>query len=140
MADAAPDDICLSMPARAEHVRVARRVVGTLASTAGLDPVGIGDVELAVTEACTNVVRHAYREGGGRLNLKLTADPGRLEVVVTDTGVGMQAVGVNLDGAGLGLPLMASLAEEFEIRDGPGDGSEVRMAFVPTTTDTLQPA
>ena len=133
------DDIELSLPARAEHVAVVRHVVAALGEAVGLGPAAIDDVKLAVTEACTNVVRHAYQDQTGRLEVTLTAAGGRLVVVVTDHGVGMDAAPAHEHGAGLGLPLMSSLAQEFEIRPGAGSGSEVRMSFQPTG-DALETA
>jgi serine/threonine-protein kinase RsbW len=136
---AAEDDICLSMPARAEHVAVVRQVVGALASAVGLDETGVDDVKLAVTEACTNVVRHAYRDAEGRLEVTLAADDGRLVVTVADHGRGIARAAAHDDSTGLGLPLMRTLAAEFEVTDIPDDGTQVRMAFE-AGTGTLEAA
>jgi serine/threonine-protein kinase RsbW len=133
------DAIELSLPARAEHVAMVRHVVAALGEAVGLSAATVDDVKLAVTEACTNVVRHAYRGGEGRLEVSLDASGGRLVVVVTDHGVGIDARPAQGPGAGLGLPLMSSLAQEFEIRPSQGSGSEVRMSFE-AGDDTLEPA
>ena len=119
----------LTLPARPENVAVVRHVLGAFAEALQLpDPV-IEDMRLAVTEACTNVVRHAYSgsEGGP---LEVVARPGRerLTVTVTDRGGGIRP-SPSSDGAGLGLPLIAALAAEVEIEEGLGRGSRLRMEF-----------
>ena len=55
-------DLQLHLPARAENVAVIRHALGGLGDALGLDPGDLADMKLAVTEACTNVVMHAYPE------------------------------------------------------------------------------
>ena len=90
----------------------------------------IEDVKLAVTEACTNVVRHAYEGAEGPLEVRVEPKRDRLTVVVTDRGTGIRP-NPGSDGAGLGLPLIAALASQLEIADGEEAGSCVRMSFIP---------
>src|SRR3954447_14316840 len=84
-------EIRLTLPARAENVALVRHVVGALAEAVHLSPAVVEDVKLAVTEACTNVVRHAYagREGALEVEVEPTQDES-LTVVVTDHGRGLQ--------------------------------------------------
>ncbi len=88
----------------------------------------IEDVKLAVTEACTNVVRHAYQGAEGPLEVKVEPKSGSLTVVVTDHGTGIRPNPAS-DGAGLGLPLIAALSSQLEIGDGEEAGSCIRMSF-----------
>jgi serine/threonine-protein kinase RsbW len=127
-----PDcDVRLTLPARAENVVLVRHVVAALAEALRLPPALIEDVKLAVTEACTNVVRHAYAGSEGPLEVRLEPEDGdALTVVVTDHGEGMRP-GRSDDGPGLGLPLIAALAHQLEIRREPDNGSRVRMQFRP---------
>src|SRR4051812_46113194 len=99
-------DVHLTLPARAENVVLVRRVIGALAESMSMPQARVEDIKLAVTEACTNVVRHAYKDDPGRLDVVAVAARGGLDVVVTDDGGGIQPR-AQTGGSGLGLPLMA---------------------------------
>jgi anti-sigma regulatory factor (Ser/Thr protein kinase) len=121
-------DIRLTVPARPENVAVVRHVIGALADALALPPPLIEDVRLAVTEACTNVVRHAY-ERDGTIDVVVRARGDALEVAVADEGRG---IGPSPDtaGPGLGLPLIAALADNLEIERDRGSGSRLVMRFL----------
>src|ERR1051325_1243866 len=108
-------DVRLTLPARPENVAVVRHVLGAFAEALMLpDPV-IEDMRLAVTEACTNVVRHAYADGEpGPVEILIRPVGDTLQVVVSDEGRGL---GPSEDdsGPGLGLPLIAALTHSLEI-------------------------
>jgi serine/threonine-protein kinase RsbW/stage II sporulation protein AB (anti-sigma F factor) len=106
-----------------------RREVAAFAARAGMDEDGIGSVRLAVSEAATNAVIHAYRErdSEGELQVRAFVADGELVVIVCDTGRGL-APRPDSPGLGLGMPLMASVTSRFRVvSDGPG--TEVHMAF-----------
>lgn len=119
-----------SWPARPEHVRDARREAVELARRAGIEDGVLRGVALAVSEAVSNAVRHGYRDGSpGEVTLVAEADDHRLDVLVRDSGCGMSPH-VAGRGAGLGLPLIAEVADAVEVRpNARGDGTEVRMTF-----------
>src|SRR5919204_2314249 len=80
-------DVKLTLPARPENVSVIRHVLGAFAEALRLPDELVEDLRLAVTEACTNVVRHAYPpEEPGTMDLKITPTPDALHVVVGDRG------------------------------------------------------
>jgi len=108
---------------------VARQVLSALAEALDLPRALIEDMRLAVTEACTNVVRHAYFDGDGSIDVVVHAGGGHVEVVVADEGRG---TGPSPDtrGPGLGLPLIATLADSLEVQRGAGAGSRFVMSFV----------
>jgi anti-sigma regulatory factor (Ser/Thr protein kinase) len=86
-------------------------------------------VRLAVSEAVSNVVVHGYREPPpGDFTLRVEADGDELRVIVRDAGCGMQPR-MDSPGAGLGLPLIAHVAETFSVTENPGGGTEVCMTF-----------
>ena len=121
-ADAQATDIRLSLPAEAGNVPVARHAVGGLAGPLGLPEELVHRVRLAVTEACTNVVRHAYADGDDARVLELRVRTIRegLQVEVRDGGSGI-APHASSASLGLGLPLMASVSDSLRIfrdRDG----------------------
>jgi anti-sigma regulatory factor (Ser/Thr protein kinase) len=123
------DMIELSLPARAENVAVIRHVLAAFAGSLQLEDELVEDLRLAVTEACTNVVRHAYAEDEpGTIELAITPTEDSLRVVVGDTGRGL-GPSPDTKGPGLGLPLIAALVDSLEIEQAPGSGSRVAMSF-----------
>ena len=126
----------LSLPALPENVAVVRHVLLAFGDTLGLPCRLVEDARLAVTEACTNVVRHAYDDDLGLMDIRIQPHPDRLDVAVADTGRGMGA-SADRDGPGLGLPMMATLADTLEIERSVHAGSRVAMSFSrsPTPVD-----
>ena len=105
--------------------------MGGFALASGLDQLEIGAVELAVGEACSNVVRHAYGAdpGRGAMVIEATADGLRLVVSVMDAGVGIRSR-ISDNGAGLGTAIMIALCDTLEVGSGPdGAGTRVTMTF-----------
>src|SRR3954447_12328225 len=121
-------DLELTLPARPENVAVARHAIGGFADVLEMPDQTLADVKLAVTEACTNVVVHAYPDGVGPMGLRATAAEGVLRVVVVDEGRGILPR-ADSPGLGLGLPLIATLAESLELGTGDNEETEVRMTF-----------
>ena len=131
MEQAAPDEVerlelrTQATPAAVPGVRHA------VVAFAELHGVGIGpDVALAVSEAVTNAVLHAYRDhSAGPIRVVACAEPDRLVVVVRDYGCGMSP-NPNSPGLGLGLAVIGRLATEVNIeRPDEGGGTRLRMCF-----------
>ena len=122
-------DVRLTLPARPENVAVIRHVLGAFAEALQLPADLVEDMRLAVTEACTNVVRHAYHDGEpGPIDVVIHPSGNRLELIVSDRGAGI-GPSPDLAGPGLGLPLIAALADHVEIQPGPSRGSRLAMTF-----------
>jgi anti-sigma regulatory factor (Ser/Thr protein kinase) len=122
-------DLELKLPARAENVAVIRHAFGGFAEALSVDEQTLADIKLAVTEACTNVVIHAYEDGvDGDLEVDASIDGERLTVVIRDNGRGI-VPRPDSPGLGLGLPLIATLAETLELGKNVSDDTEVRMTF-----------
>src|SRR3954454_9772675 len=121
-------DLELTLPARPENVAVARHAIGGFADVVDMPDQTLAAVKLAVTEACTNVVVHAYPHGEGPMALRASVHDGLLRVVVVDRGRGILPR-ADSPGLGLGLPLIATLAESLELGTGTGEETEVRMTF-----------
>jgi anti-sigma regulatory factor (Ser/Thr protein kinase) len=102
--------------------------MAAIARECGLSDQRVGDVKLAVSEAVSNVVRHAYgRQNAGQVIATAHVDSGVLRIVIADTGGGM-APRSDTPGLGLGLPLMAHLADAIDVvRTAPG--TEVHLTF-----------
>jgi serine/threonine-protein kinase RsbW len=122
-------DVRLTLPARPENVAVIRHVLGAFAEALDLPLDVIDDMRLAVTEACTNVVRHAYDGEPGKLDIVLRPDGDGLEVIVSDYGRGLSA---SADGAGpgLGFPLISALVQSLDVQHAPSAGSRLAMSFM----------
>ena len=122
-------DLELKLPARAENVAVVRHAFGGFAEALSVDEQTLADIKLAVTEACTNVVIHAYESGEeGDLEVDACVDEQRLTVVIRDNGRGI-VPRPDSPGLGLGLPLIATLTETLELGQDGADNTEVRMTF-----------
>jgi anti-sigma regulatory factor (Ser/Thr protein kinase) len=115
--------------ARPDQIRLIRNEVKAYAVKNGAaDP---NAVALAVSEAVTNAVVHAYVDAPepGEIEVVAQMIPGDgLEVFVCDDGRGMLPRH-DSPGVGLGLPLVATLSETFEVQARSGGGTQVRMAF-----------
>src|SRR3954451_372367 len=121
-------DFELTLPARAENVAVVRHAFGGLGDALDVPDHALADVKLAVTEACTNVVVHAYPESEGPMAISAGVQNGHLTVVVSDSGRGILPR-PDSPGLGLGLPLIATLATSLELGTNDHDHTEVRMVF-----------
>ena len=113
-----------------DSVALLRHAVVRYARGAGVAEGVLDDVALAVSEAATNSVLHAFGQHGadGVLTVQAQLLGNVLSVSVTDDGCGLTPR-ADSPGMGLGLPLMARLSSQLEIRK-PGDGgTEVRMSF-----------
>jgi serine/threonine-protein kinase RsbW len=122
-------DIELALPARAANIAVVRHAFGALGEAFAVDEEILSNIRLAVTEACTNVVVHAYPDDDeGLLEVAATLREDKLEVVVRDEGPG---IGPRADspGLGLGLALIVSLTESVQLGRDVDERTEVRMTF-----------
>jgi serine/threonine-protein kinase RsbW len=124
-------EVLLTMPARPEGVGVVRQALAGMADALDFDASVLADMKMAVTEACTNVVVHAYDEDAGMLEVEMLADEAGLTIVVRDHGAGIQPRPARAEppALGLGLPLIAALSDAFELKGSAGHGTEVRMTF-----------
>jgi anti-sigma regulatory factor (Ser/Thr protein kinase) len=116
-------------PAVAASVPQARGAVAEFAERAGLSDKRLEGLRLAVSEAVTNVVLHAYRGRDGELQIDAAVAADELWVLVADTGCGYQTPSKN-PGFGFGLALIADACDEFVITERAHGGTEARMRFL----------
>lgn len=116
-----------SYEASPESIALVRNQMAVLAADCGLDAQAIGDVRLAVSEAATNALVHGYRNRSGAIRVEAAAAAGELLIAITDDGLGMSPRD-DSPGLGLGLPLIAKVAERVEVIDAT-PGTQLRMAF-----------
>jgi serine/threonine-protein kinase RsbW len=124
----------LTFPAKSDYLLLARLALSGLARSFPLDAEVLADLKLAVTEACGNAVRHAYGEREGLVTVKLMAAQDRLELVVEDDGVGVDAAAVpnflaeDRPEGGMGMAIMRAVVDQLDIRNGAdGKGTVVHM-------------
>jgi len=125
-------DARLSLANLPENVALVRQALTGLAASIGIEEGLLSDIKTAVSEACNNVVLHAYENGGsGPLDVYVCTSGHDLEVVVSDRGTGIQPRAPERDAAmqGVGLSLIQALTQSVEFGGGVGEGTEVRMAF-----------
>jgi len=125
----------LRIPARAEYVALARLALSGLADIAALPEELVADLKLALTEAVSNSVRHAYGEGGGFVSVAYELGHDSLTVEVVDDGEGFDPErppaleGEELTEGGLGIAIIRTIADDFELDSQPGvRGSRLRFA------------
>jgi serine/threonine-protein kinase RsbW len=119
----------ITLPARAENVAVVRHALAGLADRLGMDEPGIADLKTVVTEACMNVVVHAYPDGHpGPLEVVAVPDEDGLTVGIRDYGMGIRPrPDVDRPSLRIGLTLIAALSSSFAIKGGVGRGTEITM-------------
>jgi serine/threonine-protein kinase RsbW len=123
-----PTGLEMSLPARAENVAVVRHALAGLAEKIGMDAPGIADLKTVVTEACMNVVVHAYEGEPGPLNVEAEPASDGLTVTVRDSGVGIRPrPEADSSSLRLGLSLIAALSSSFSFSGGLERGTEVEM-------------
>jgi anti-sigma regulatory factor (Ser/Thr protein kinase) len=118
-----------ALPAQATNVPLIRHALAGLAEALEMEPTEIADLKTVVTEACMNVVLHAYHaEETGPLEVYAWPDEDALVVSVRDYGSGIRPLAdVEHTSLRLGLPLIAALTRSLEISGAEGRGTEVRM-------------
>ncbi len=127
----------LELVSAPESVALVRSKLRQFGANAGLEPELIDDLALAISEACNNVVLHAYRGDPGKLRVSVVASDELVDAEVSDSGIGIEEPVANDDllvakdqSLGLGVALIQALAQQVVFADGPGSGMAVRMSFV----------
>jgi serine/threonine-protein kinase RsbW len=131
--------VSLHIPARPEYITLGRLALTAIARVRPLSDETLHDLKLALTEACTNSVKHAYAEGGGTVDIVYELQPDRLAVEVGDAGTGFEPAEARADSedeleeGGLGIAIIRAVTDEVEIGGREGGGS--RLRFVKFLTD-----
>lgn len=121
-------DFELEVAAQAESVPLVRHALRGLLTSLAVDDVLSADIALAVTEACTNAVLHAYPTASGSIEVRALRAGDALDVCVRDHGAGMSPR-MDSPGLGVGLPVIAAIADSVRIGSPDDGGTEVRMQF-----------
>ncbi|MDE3025149.1 MAG: ATP-binding protein [Acidobacteriota bacterium] len=125
----------LRIPAKPEYIALGRLALTGLAQARRLDSDTVADLKLALTEAVSNSVRHAYDgEGEGQVEIRYELRADRITVEIVDDGAGFDPeeapsfAGEELSEGGLGIAIIRTLADDVEIESRPGvRGSRLRF-------------
>jgi len=127
--------IRLTIPAKPEYIALGRLALTGIAGLNGhaISPEVLGDLKLALTEACTNSVRHAYADGEGVVEIVYELHEDRLVVEVRDRGEGFDtpaapAARDDPPEGGLGIAIIRALSDELDLGEGSDGG--LRLRFV----------
>jgi serine/threonine-protein kinase RsbW len=127
-------EVRLTIPAKPEYITLGRLALTGISRLRPFDEETLGDLKLALTEACSNSVRHAYAGGEGTVEIRYVLHSNRLEIEVADDGEGFDPSAERDEGdelveGGLGIAIIRSIADELEIGAGKGGkGSRLRFA------------
>ncbi len=135
-----PSSVHLELDSQAESVALVRAMLAGVAELLDFEGELLDELNTTVSEACNNVVRHAYDDEVGPLIVHLSADGDCVEVTIRDHGIGLGAAGAFEDSdadtaaaadesGGVGIPLISALADRAEFLAHPDGGTEVRIAF-----------
>jgi serine/threonine-protein kinase RsbW len=137
LADDGGRTVVLRIPAKPEYITLCRLALTGLGQLRAIPEDTMADLKLALTEAVSNSVRHAYGPAGeGSVDVRYELHPDRLGIEVVDDGEGFDpdeeseqtAAHEELAEGGLGIAIIRSIADEFEIRSTPGSrGSTLRF-------------
>ncbi len=126
--------VCLTIPARPEYITLCRLALTGLSGLYPFTEEVLADLKLALTEACSNSVRHAYgAAGSGVVEIVYDLRPDRVVIEVTDEGEGFDPSepgrpGQDLSEGGLGIAIIRAIADEVEIgKRANGTGSRLRF-------------
>lgn len=136
-----PPNVRLNLANTPENVVLVREMLFGVGEAIDLDPSALNDVRTAVTEACNNVVLHAYEGDPGPLEIEIHLAGRSLGVLVRDRGVGLSAESTSLetDTGGIGLHVIRTLAQTVEFAAGEERGTDVWMWFDAPHAASLAP-
>jgi serine/threonine-protein kinase RsbW len=129
--------VSITIPSSSEYVGVVRLAISGIATRMNFTVEEIEDIKIAISEACTNAVQHAYPDTVGRINISSTIDNDKLTIEVSDHGVGFDTriLGSKEQreksekklGLGLGLTFIKNLMDEANVQSTLGQGTTIRM-------------
>lgn len=118
----------LELESRPQVLTIVRGMLAGVAEPLSIEAELLDDVKTAVSEACNNVVLHAYRGDAGPMDITVVAGSEVVRIAVTDRGVGMPPAGED-PGAGIGLSVIRALTESVTFGRGPEGGTCIEMEF-----------
>jgi serine/threonine-protein kinase RsbW len=136
-------EVVLTFPARAEYLILPRLALAGIARAVPIEEEVLADLKLAVTEACGNVVRHAYGDDDGPVRVTIALAEGAVTISVADDGAGIAAErpAGRADGeGGMGLAIIGAIADELDVRPGAAGGTVLTLRKTLTHVQPASPA
>jgi serine/threonine-protein kinase RsbW len=129
---AEPRVVRLTIPAKAEYITLGRLALSGLSQLRDFPDETLHDLKLALTEACTNSIRHAYEAGTeGTVRIVYELGDEDISIEVLDEGEGFvldeASEADRMSESGLGIAIIRAVADELEIEPGEGRGSRLRF-------------
>ena len=121
----------LSVQSRPQTLTIVRGMLAGIAEQLAMDPELLDDLKTSVSEACNNVVLHAYAGEPGPMDVRVFLDDDSIRVSVEDRGVGLTEPPAAMENGagGLGMSVMQALARDVRLIPREGGGTEVEMRF-----------
>lgn len=125
--------VSLTLPNAPEFVSVARLALSGVADRMGFDVDDIEDLKVAVSEACTNALKHGSKDEAGKYFVHYTIKEKKLIIEVCDDGKGIDVENIKTPDfdhpkeSGLGLYIIQTLMDEVEITNRENNGASIRM-------------
>jgi len=126
----------LKIPSKTDNLELIRTFVSRISEMVGFTDDDVYKIELAVDEACANVIKHAYKKEE-EINLVIELDYKKLTIIISDQGIGFDVNKIlnrdiknylaQMKVGGLGIHLIHALMDEVEFRSEPGRKTEVKM-------------
>lgn len=126
----------MKIPSRTDNLDIIRVFIGDIARKAGFDDDSISEIELAVDEACANVIKHAYRyDANQHIDIIVETNSSKLTITISDHGQGFDPEKLESSElriqkharGGLGIALIKKIMDEVTFQIQPGVRNEVRM-------------
>ncbi len=138
MGSAATETVTLELPCHPQYLLVARLTVGGVGHRAQLSVEDIEDLKVAIAEACTNVINHAFddrvKAKDRKMTVRFTAGDGTMTIEVEDEGQGFDPARIERDRrtglegeGGLGFGLMRELTDSLDVQSAPGSGTKITL-------------
>ena len=127
------DRLTMKVPGKPEYVGTVRMAIAHIASHAGFDIEAIDDIKVAVSEACTNIICHAYKTTDFTYDVIFDMGSNGITITIKDFGEGfntencLESAPEELRKSGLGLFIIKALMDEVDINSMPGSGANIRM-------------
>lgn len=120
----------LELQGRPQTLTIVRGMLGGIAELLSIEPELLDDLKTAVSEACNNVVLHAYEGEPGPMSVRVFVAPDRIAVTVCDEGIGIEPPAGSGDREdGIGMSVIRALTDQARFLASAGGGTEVQMAF-----------
>lgn len=123
-----PSTVRLELESRPQVLTIVRAMLAGVAEPLEIDAELLDDLKTAVSEACNNVVLHAYGGAAGPMEIAVHAAADTVQIVVTDRGTGMRET-LPEPGKGIGLSVIRALTRNLSIERGPEGGTRIAMEF-----------